>query len=358
MPNCSGNASAARPTDTMVEVANSLVLVGAPMLLILGTIGNVLSMVVFSRRKMRSSSSFILVALAVADTLVLYSGLMFTWIANVSGFDVRKEYDWVCKTRAFFMYACHDIAAWILVLVTLQRLYSVIFPLRAASVCTIKNGRIAVSTIVIFFIVLHLHFFWTVGKVPKGCGKFSCKELPEFKFFITKVWPWIDMAFLTIIPFIILITSNTLILFKLIRAQRRRTCSMNVNIESQSIDERKMTVMLLTVSFGFLILTCPMTVFYIGLEYWRKSLHFTNSQMFMMRSVFLLMYNLNSAVNFLLYSACGQVFRRELRALCCGKKPSARSGTYMSTLKHPETTITSVGGRTSCNNTNVKDTSA
>ncbi|CAL1543879.1 unnamed protein product, partial [Lymnaea stagnalis] len=61
-----------------------------PILIIFGTVGNVVCIVVMSRREMRTAqTSVYLLALSVADILVLNTGLMRHFINEVGGFDVR-----------------------------------------------------------------------------------------------------------------------------------------------------------------------------------------------------------------------------------------------------------------------------
>ena len=61
----------------MRKIEQQLWRIGAPMVIFLGTLGNVLSGVVMSRKCMRRSvTGFYLLVLAFADTLVLYTGLL------------------------------------------------------------------------------------------------------------------------------------------------------------------------------------------------------------------------------------------------------------------------------------------
>ncbi len=54
---------------------------GSPVLIIIGTVGNLLSAVVMLRQNLRKcTTSLYLLVLAVVDTLVLYTGLLRHWI--------------------------------------------------------------------------------------------------------------------------------------------------------------------------------------------------------------------------------------------------------------------------------------
>ena len=57
-----------------------------PVVIVLGTVGNMLSFIVLMRKRMRYTSVyFYLAMLACADTVVLYSSGFKTWIRIVSG---------------------------------------------------------------------------------------------------------------------------------------------------------------------------------------------------------------------------------------------------------------------------------
>ncbi|KAI8777687.1 growth hormone secretagogue receptor type 1, partial [Biomphalaria glabrata] len=61
----------------------------SPILLTLGTVGNIMTIVVWSRRDMRSSQATVyLIALSVADILVLNAGLLRHFIREICGFDI------------------------------------------------------------------------------------------------------------------------------------------------------------------------------------------------------------------------------------------------------------------------------
>ena len=66
----------------------------APLLFLLGSVGNVLSLIVLCHKNMRQTSTYVyLGALAVFDQLVLLSGLLRFWMEKLLGWPVEVRVD-------------------------------------------------------------------------------------------------------------------------------------------------------------------------------------------------------------------------------------------------------------------------
>ncbi|XP_055954597.1 neuromedin-U receptor 1-like [Patella vulgata] len=77
----------------------------SPLLIIIGTFGNLLSLLVLTRKRLRSSPAmFYLSILAVVDITVLYSGLMRVWLENVYNIHLREMSEGACRFHTFFVY--------------------------------------------------------------------------------------------------------------------------------------------------------------------------------------------------------------------------------------------------------------
>ena len=93
-----------------------------PVLLLLGTIGNSLSILVLTRRSIRASTTALfLTVLAFSDLLGLYSGLLRQWVIYLFKTDVRHVSEAGCKINAWLVYSSLDYSAWIHIIVTWER---------------------------------------------------------------------------------------------------------------------------------------------------------------------------------------------------------------------------------------------
>jgi hypothetical protein len=82
-----------------------------PIIIALGTFGNIFAFVILKNRAMlKLSTYFFLMVMAIADTLVLYAGLLPIWIGQMTSVDFRDLSDWSCKlsnvfgSTVFFIY--------------------------------------------------------------------------------------------------------------------------------------------------------------------------------------------------------------------------------------------------------------
>ena len=112
-----------------------------------GTAGNVTSMTVLLRARMRGKSVYLfLLLLAVADTAVLYVSAFQLWIRDVAGLALLNVNTASCRTFMFLTLLFQHMAAWIVVLVTVDRFVAVWFPLKATSWCTVTRASVASAT--------------------------------------------------------------------------------------------------------------------------------------------------------------------------------------------------------------------
>lgn len=76
-------------------------LIGSPTLLIVGTLGSIISITVMSRKNLQLSHAIVfLLALSVMDLLVLYTGLLRHWMKQLTGTDIRAYSSLSCKVSS------------------------------------------------------------------------------------------------------------------------------------------------------------------------------------------------------------------------------------------------------------------
>ena len=329
-------ASASKTTEEQLllymeyKIHKFLLLYIPPLLLIIGTIGNVLSFCVLIRKAMRRTSTYnYLAVLSFTDMLVLYIGLLRLWVGELTE-DVRDMSDWSCKFITMAGYTVSVYSVWLLIAVTVERYIVTVHSLRASTMCT--QGR-AVKTIVCILILLlsiNLHFLWTTqiqtttrnGEIIQRCNGAS-----GYEHLIKQVWPWVDACLYCILPFIIICILNCLIVQKVIISRKSRHLLAGSRLSSSSSNSprssnessARVTIMLLTISFTFLICTLPMNVTMIHQAYRgfnALSLQEEASYRLARTISELLMYT-NHSINFYLYLLTGNKFRQQLLTMLC-----------------------------------------
>ncbi|CAH1784826.1 unnamed protein product [Owenia fusiformis] len=319
-----------KPTWTSTENGKIAIAVwkyASPCIFALGTIGNLLSIAVLLRKRMRKfSTSLFLVLLALSDLVHLHSGLLRSVISYstnatyVSHVEVTQA---GCKVHYFFTYFSVHYSAWVLVAVSVERTIAVWMPFRVKQLCSRKSSAITLFIVGILLTAANLHFFWTAGIIPAPRKRNStiCNlSGNQYKVFWRQYWPWIDATLRSYLPFTLIVLSNSLIIAKILQTRRQRklltsrTCNHSNGITS-------MTAMLIGISIGYIITTSPISVFfayvnYIMYHHGKIPDQFVGSFQ-LAYAVCMMLHYCNNAVNFLLYCVTGPRFRKELIVMFC-----------------------------------------
>jgi len=162
--------------------------------------------------------------------------------------------------------------------------------------------------------------------------------------FHNDVVPWIDAILYSFLPFAILIILNILIIRDNQRAVKFRASvrRSSHNIGCRALEHHhfnhKLTVMLLTISFMFLVTSSPKAILFIVRN---DYFVFSGTRIdFQLLAVYLLVSritdlftHLTHAMNFLLYCISGQRFRQELKNfLMCRQYRRSRLSIVSSTM--------------------------
>lgn len=296
-----------------------------PFIFTVGIIGNTLSFVILSQRTMRLVSTYAyLTVLTFADTMVLFSGLLRIWIAELTGgSDFRVWSQWSCKLTNVVGTTVSDYSGWLIIAVTAERFLAVCYPLKAPMVCSRRRAYLIMVGLLVFLLLFNVHMLWTSELISQTnvCGqvRVHCESSPDFKYLGEEVWPWMDAFVYSFIPFVVILTLNVLIVRKVVMSRRHRDaqlCRRSVTMTPPSEKSARMSVMLVTISFAFLVTTLPMNVTVIV----NNSVNFQGAgraRMKLGRTITELLMYVNHSINFFLYCATGQKFRRELCAIVC-----------------------------------------
>ncbi|CAH1786279.1 unnamed protein product, partial [Owenia fusiformis] len=286
----------------------------SPIILILGTLGNIFSTAILSRKNMRKMiMSKYLIMLAIVDMMALWNGLFTSWLQNAFGKNILIYHTTICKTLTFLVYVFAHLSPWILVCVTFERFVAVFVPLKVNILCQMKTTIATLVVLSITIIGLNLHIFWTYGiyknNVGKGTIDIVCEQSTDFKDLYNKYWVWIDATIASYLPFIIMFISNMAIIARLVL---RNAKGIGNNLKTTA-----MTVTLVLCNFMFILCTLPIVLLMIFKNQWypeRKNIHSPDfvsySKHWAISNMF---YYINHAINFLLYCIAGPVFRREIK---------------------------------------------
>ena len=305
------------------RLAETLWLVFSPILLTVGTIGNILSICVLLQKRMRqSSASIYLIGLAFADTGVLYIGLLREWLVHLVESDYRKQNDVTCRVQLWLQFSAFASSVWILTAFTTDRHISILWPIFLKTRCSRKIQIAVVCVIPLAAMVASSHYFLMEQKViyrwsnvTNTSDIYIVKCVPKTGYhvkFYFKIWPWITILTCSIIPVIVIFISNVRILNVMLSRRRRIAPQMMRNGENQDQSQVKRTVnrILIAASVFYIFSTLPGCV-YLLLESYLFPVdtpeNVVNRKLFW--TITSLLFYCNSSVNFLLYCFSGTLFR-------------------------------------------------
>ncbi|XP_047457967.1 probable G-protein coupled receptor 139 [Mugil cephalus] len=280
------------------------------------------------------SSAFYLMAISVADNLVL----IFIVVLELSFKYHQKEPYWSyepwCSLRDIFNYGAYNASTWLVVLFTVERFVAIHTWKIKTKICT---PRCAACTIVSIFVFSHLFaipYYWSNDSVYEN-NQTTCIYAQEAPSHFIHTLVWFQTLQSYILPFLIILTLNGLTL-RLISLRNRVHISTEATSRVQRVKPllrsrmRKSVVLLVTVSMSFVLLSVTRAITQIVLR--------TTDMYTLDRNDYNLGVNIaadtgtmlslsNAAANMYLYVCTQSKFRQEFLACvrrvtcCCKTKP-------------------------------------
>ena len=286
---------------------------------LVGTIGNLLTVVILSFKKNRgTSTALFLLCLAASDTVILLTSYMSEWLTIVLNFNFREVNGALCKIHVFLTYFSLQFSSWILVLVTCERCLSVVNPAKVRLICDRKKGFVGLIVIATFLALLNGH--WLVGLTHEYNAytmTYCAASTPGYVKFLNETWPIIDFCVTFAIPCIILIAGNTIIILKITQASHARS---HMVASDKKRNTSSLTITLIILNIVFIISMGPASIFlltyYLTFESQDDEQITRGTFIFEMVNC---LAGLNATVNFILYFLSGSKFREDVKALFCCK---------------------------------------
>lgn len=151
-----------------------------PALVLIGCTGNILSVIVFFRTKLRKlSSSYYLAALGISDTCFLL-GAFVSWLNYLNINIYNKNY--YCQ---FFTYAsglCSFLSVWFVVAFTVERFIAVLYPLKRQTMCTVKRACTVLMGLIFTGCIISVPYFIYAAPIySEYLNDYVCDVRDEYK---------------------------------------------------------------------------------------------------------------------------------------------------------------------------------
>ena len=220
-----------------------------PILIVFGSIGNVLAFVVLTRKHMRHSSiCFYMAMFAITNTIILYIGCGLEWVAHVTNQPyIANLADWTCKVWQFLFNVIRYSSFWLVVAMTADRVIRIWHPNMANTFCTVFMAKAVTISISVGLVVVSVHSMWIFELIPHS----GCTIDPKQRDFETTVWPWIAASLSSYIPTLFIMILTILLVIGVYLYENRPETEPNMT---------RFTRVTLCLAIFFLICTLPTQV--------------------------------------------------------------------------------------------------
>jgi NADH:ubiquinone oxidoreductase subunit K len=287
--------------------------------LVIGLMGNFLSLVVFSRARRKNDPTVqYFTCVTIGDAGVLIFLALPEWLQHgmpyLTGHSLNLYglSNFMCKSIRFCCYTCATLSSLCLVSFTLERAVFVWFPLKRAML-TGRNRTFALFIISVASILTNIHvaIFMENFDEAAGANCYYNKVIVDFS---------VDNLRYVTIPCFLIFFFNIIIIAGLIRAQKaRKKVSTSTGSETK---QHVVLVNLILISLFYIIFNIPRTVVWNLFEFSQSHGFDQSFDQSYLKMLFLtakfceLVWLLNYCTNFVIYCVSLKFYTQELARLC------------------------------------------
>lgn len=303
-----------------------------PFLAVFGLAGNAVSIAVL--RRMRSTTSYLLQALAVADSLYLLTCLEFQFLTTL--YFYLPSFRLAFPRFAYFQLIVWPLAGmvqmsavWLVVLVTGERYLAVCHPLSVKRSATISRTRMAVGIVFLGAVLFNLPAAFDLKTVTVKCDD----QLTEIQ--VGATWlAWnkpyqliyktiLCFVFRTALPLTIVLYFNVRLLqdvrasAKISKHSSRQMAASSSSTSSSSGDELNRIIIFVVTVFIACETPDVLSRILFTVKWYQPSFPLNWSQLLSLGTMTNFMLTINSSVNVVIYVVTGRKFRKVMmRQLC------------------------------------------
>ncbi|CAF1089627.1 unnamed protein product [Adineta ricciae] len=282
-------------------------------LVIIGTTFNSLTFLIFCRQRFRDTRTrpvlHYMRVIAIFDILMLYGWNLDHYVYPIYGFYLQTLTLGSCKFLSFLNYFAAQSSAWLRVFICLDR-YLSLSRLHRTWFSDSKHILMIITGIMVFFTLLNFQLFFACYYDSNGYISSNSNIIVLYP-----TWDYVNLTFYNFLPFILMVTLNSGVIYHLINLRRTTT------LQNSRIQHRAISITLVITTFLFLMMTVPPTV---GFAF------FCCNNMIVLRSLDCILYSYH-ILSFPLYMITFDEFRQEFIAIILCKKAGGRVDPMAST---------------------------
>ena len=272
-------------------------------LIFIGLLGNILSIIIFSRKTFQNNSiSTYCRALAIFDCIIIVELIQnIGQLYSKFTFSIINQNDAFCKIFSYFITMYSGISAWILVAFSIDKMLSMS---RNSRLILKKKwfqwSIIAVIFLINIFLYLEIPIFLIRHRINFYYDTVYC-DVSSLEFFRVLI---IGYLFETdIIPFFIMLITSIVTIWLLYKSRNALSQSGNIH-RKRKFRDAKYAISSLTFNFMFIALKIPLVIAYTKIAYNTEiDLYFYEISLFL--------FFVNASSNFYVHFVTNSIFRKE-----------------------------------------------
>lgn len=279
-----------------------------PIIASIGILVNLASLIVLTRKSMRSSINMYLAGLSFFDGFLLLTSISLFPAMIQCELSCSKMSAWCqyMRSTAQLTYPLINItqtgSIWTLTAITVDRFIAITWPLKSRDLLTVRRALAVLTVIAIWSLAYNIPIFFELEFKEDGDLGLSTLRSPSY---VLLYKGYCYLFFMFLIPAILMIVLNVFVVLAVRRAYRVRR-----QLSGRDEKERRCTLMAVLVVGTFLVLNLTANVTncveaFTVLAY-KSLVHIGN-----------LLVTLNSATNFFIYCALSLRFRQMFCKLFC-----------------------------------------
>ena len=327
-------------SESALETGVLLFDIVLPILLVLGTVGNILSIIVLSRPSMKKIGiNYILTGFGICR----FVGTVCVSTARLDEIYYRRHKECVhLDLQNIFLATVRIFGLFHLDLDITNRREADFHA--STIICKNWHAKRIILYLLVVDLIVNCHFLFGMELRQEhrdGIYVYACGPVSDgYEQFFKYAWHYIDLALFSLIPFFILLVSNIYIIYKLVTKKKKLTTSSPAMMTSHAAQTTSsMAKLLVALNIIFIISTAPIDIYLISKPYIIPDDIPTavEDKDPWYAFVKILMY-INNSVNFILYIANGSKFRTKLKKIFQILFNRYQSSEF-SSQTHPRSTI-------------------
>ncbi|UJR35002.1 hypothetical protein I4U23_027778 [Adineta vaga] len=273
-----------------------------PLIVLFGVIGNILSILIFTRPSLRRSCSIYFLVGSINGLIILLFGGITRWLSDgFLGINPTTNSLVYCRFRSYFVYVIYNIAPYLTACITIDRYCS------SCSNANIRrfSSRISLAYLIVSLIILitsiaYIHMVFRFTIVNSVCRPEPGFYAEFFPFFTTGYY---FFAIILILIFGLGTSYN-------IRSQRRRIQPITMLEKRTLRGDTQLLLLLLVHVICYISLALPYHISLVfGTIYPTLTVNITFR---FVQNITVITLNLSQAINFYVFTLTASLYRKEL----------------------------------------------